>query len=109
MKAIRFARFGRASEVAELVELAEPGAPGPGEVLFELDVAPINPSDLLHFSGRYGTPPVLPSYAGGGVFGRILAVGEGVDHVKPGDRVIVDTRDAFDGHHGLLQEDQFRS
>lgn len=93
MKAVRFARFGRASEVAELVDIPEPGAPGPGQVLFELDVSPINPSDLLHFSGRYGTPPALPSFAGGGVFGHILAVGEGVDHVRPGDRVIVNNAD----------------
>ena len=89
MKAVRFARFGRASDVAELVDIPEPGAPGPGQVLFELEVAPINPSDLLHFSGRYGTPPPLPSFAGGGVFGRILEVGEGVHHLSAGDRVIV--------------------
>ena len=93
MKAVRFARFGRASEVAELVDIPEPGAPGPGQVLFELEVSPINPSDLLHFSGRYGTQPALPSYAGGGVFGRILAVGEGVHHVLPGDQVIVSNAD----------------
>lgn len=89
MKAVRFARFGRASEVAELVDIAEPGAPGPGEVLFELEVAPVNPSDLLHFAGRYGAPPALPSFAGGGVFGRIAAVGDGVHNVAPGDRVII--------------------
>ncbi len=93
MKAVQFARFGRASDVAELVEIPEPGAPGAGQVLFELDVSPINPSDLLHFSGRYGTPPALPSFAGGGVFGRILAVGEGVGHVQAGDRVIVNNPD----------------
>ena len=89
MKAVRFSRFGRASEVAELVDLPEPAGPGAGQILFELLAAPINPSDLLHFAGRYGTPAALPSYAGGGVLGRILALGSGVTHLREGDRVIV--------------------
>jgi NADPH:quinone reductase-like Zn-dependent oxidoreductase len=49
MKAVRFSRFGRASEVAELVDIPEPPPPGPGQVLIEVEVTPINPSDLLHF------------------------------------------------------------
>lgn len=89
MKAVRFSRFGRASEVAELADIAEPGAPGAGQVLLEVEVAPINPSDLLHFAGRYAAPAPLPSFAGGGVLGRILAVGPDVGNVRVGDRVIV--------------------
>lgn len=89
MKAVRFARFGRASEIAEMVDIPEPAAPAAGEVLFELEVSPINPSDLLHFAGRYASPASLPSYAGGGVLGRIAACGLDVKNVKLGDRVIL--------------------
>lgn len=89
MKAVRFSRFGRASAVAELVDVPEPGAPGSGQVLLEVEVAPINPSDLLHFAGRYASPAPLPSFAGGGVLGRILAIGPDVGEVAVGDRVIV--------------------
>src|SRR5215210_3825504 len=89
MKAVRFSRFGRASEVAELVEVAPPDPPVAGEVLFQLEVAPVNPSDLLHFSGSYAEKPALPSFAGGGVLGRIVECGAGVTNVKSGDRVIV--------------------
>jgi trans-2-enoyl-CoA reductase len=89
MKAVRFSRFGRASEVAELVDVPEPPVPAAGEVLFELEVAPINPSDILHFAGRYARPAALPSFAGGGVLGRIIGVGPGVTHLVKGDRVIV--------------------
>ncbi len=89
MKAVRFARFGRASEIAEMVDIPEPAAPAAGEVLFELEVSPINPSDLLHFAGRYASPASLPSYAGGGVLGRIAACGLDVKNVKVGDRVIL--------------------
>ena len=49
MKVVQFSRFGRASEVAELADVPEPAPPGPGQVLIEVEVAPINPSDLLHF------------------------------------------------------------
>ncbi len=89
MKAVRFSRFGRASEVAELVEVAEPALPGPEEVLIEVEVAPINPSDLLHFEGRYAQTASLPAFAGAGVLGRVARLGSGVQHLKPGDRVIV--------------------
>ena len=89
MRAVTFSRFGRASEVAELVDVPEPGAPGAGQVLFELQVAPINPSDLLYFEGRYAAPASLPSFAGGGVLGCVVAVGPGVYHLKAGDRVVV--------------------
>jgi NADPH:quinone reductase-like Zn-dependent oxidoreductase len=89
MKAVRFSRFGRASEVAELVEVPEPALPGPGEVLIEVDVAPINPSDLLHFAGRYAAPATLPSFAGSGVLGHVARLGSDVRHLNTGDRVIV--------------------
>ncbi|HYF20877.1 MAG TPA: zinc-dependent alcohol dehydrogenase family protein [Ramlibacter sp.] len=89
MKAVRFSTFGRACEVAELVDIPEPAPPGPGDILFQLEAAPVNPSDLLHFAGRYGEPLPLPSFAGAGVLGRVLQLGAGVSHLKAGDRVIV--------------------
>jgi NADPH:quinone reductase-like Zn-dependent oxidoreductase len=89
MKAVRFSRFGRASDVAELVEVPEPALPGPGEVLIEVDIAPINPSDLLHFAGRYAVPASLPSFAGSGILGRVARLGSDVRHLNAGDRVIV--------------------
>jgi NADPH:quinone reductase-like Zn-dependent oxidoreductase len=39
--------------------------------------------------GGYANPPALPAFAGGGVLGRIAALGRDVRHLKPGDRVIV--------------------
>ena len=93
MKAVRFSRFGVASEVAELVDLPDPGQPGAGEVLVEVEASPIQPADLLQFSGRYGaTPPPLPVYAGGGAAGRVIAAGAGVSHLREGDRVMVSLR-----------------
>jgi len=89
MKAVRFSRFGPASQVAELIEVAEPAPPGPGEALITVEVAPINPSDLLHFEGRYAQAASLPAFAGAGVLGRVEKLGPDVQHLKLGDRVIV--------------------
>ncbi len=89
MRAVRFSRFGPASQVAELVEVPEPAPPGSGAVLIEVEVAPINPSDLLHFEGRYAQVASLPAFAGAGVLGRIVRLGSDVHHLKVRDRVIV--------------------
>ena len=75
--------------MTELVEVPEPAPPGSGEVLIEVEVAPINPSDLLHFEGRYAQAASLPAFAGAGVLGRVARLGADVHHLKPGDRVIV--------------------
>jgi trans-2-enoyl-CoA reductase len=89
MKAIQFARFGEAAEVAELVDIAEPDPPRSGEVLVEVLASPINPSEFLSFEGRFGSyAPQMPAFAGGEAVGRIVAVGAGIDHLKPGDRVL---------------------
>jgi trans-2-enoyl-CoA reductase len=89
MKAVRFASFGPAHDVAELVDVPEPAAPGAGEVLLEIERSSINPADLLMFEGRYGAaPPKLPVWAGGEAVARVLQAGDGVTHLKPGDRVL---------------------
>lgn len=90
MKAVRFSRFGKAHEVAEIVDLPDPGEPGDGEVLVDLEAAPINPADLLQFEGRYGAePPPLPVFPGGEGVGIVRAIGPGVTHLKTGDRVLL--------------------
>jgi len=89
MKMIQFERFGRASEVLACLEAPEPAPPGPGEVAIRMLRAPINPSDLLLTTGRYGAaPPPLPYAMGREGVGRIVAVGPGVQTRKVGDLVI---------------------
>lgn len=89
MKAVIVPRFGPAIDVAEVAELPDPGPPGPGEILLDILAAPINPSDFLVFQGRFGAvPPPLPAKAGGEAVGQVAAVGAGVTHLRPGDRVL---------------------
>jgi len=90
VQAIQFSSFGPPHEVASLVELPDPGQPGAGEVLLDMEAAAINPADLLQLEGRYGTErPPLPSIGGGEGVGIVRAIGDGVAHLKPGDRVLM--------------------
>src|SRR6202163_791769 len=89
MQAIQIEAFGNPAEVLKLVEIPDVGAPGEGEVVIALEASPINMSDLLMISGRYGYRPKLPSVVGTEGVGRVIAVGGGVKHLKQGDRTLV--------------------
>lgn len=90
MLATRFATFGPPEKVIELFDEADPGEPGPGEVIVDTEFVPINPADLLNLEGRYGaSKPKLPMTPGAEGVGRIAKVGEGVKHVKVGDRTLL--------------------
>jgi NADPH2:quinone reductase len=82
-KAIRFSRTG-GPEVLEYVDV-EVGAPGPGEARVRQHAIGVNFIDVYFRSGLYPQP--LPSGLGQEGAGVVEAVGEGVTHVKVGDRV----------------------
>ena len=89
MKAIQIEAFGNPAEVLKLVDIPDVGAPAEGEVVIALEASPINMSDLLMISGRYGYRPKLPSVMGTEGVGRVIAVGGSVKHLKQGDRTLV--------------------
>lgn len=60
-------------------------APGPGEVQIEHKAIGLNFIEVYWRTGLYPLP--LPSGLGNEASGVVLAVGEGVDGLKPGDRV----------------------
>ena len=82
-KAIRIAAHG-GPEVMEYVDV-EVGAPGPGEILLRQHAIGLNYIDVYFRSGLYPQP--LPGGLGKEGAGVVEAVGEGVTHVRPGDRV----------------------
>ncbi|MCB1314217.1 MAG: quinone oxidoreductase [Sedimentitalea sp.] len=61
------------------------GAPGPGEVRIAQKACGLNFIDIYQRSGLYPMP--LPQALGMEAAGIVEAVGEGVDHLAPGDRV----------------------
>src|SRR6202011_2874096 len=89
MQAIQIEAFGNPAEVLKVVDIPDVGAPADGEVVIALEASPINMSDLLMISGRYGHRPKLPSVMGTEGVGRVVAVGAGVKHLKQGDRTLV--------------------
>jgi NADPH:quinone reductase-like Zn-dependent oxidoreductase len=89
MQAIQLTKYGKPEEGLRLVEIAEPGDPIPGQILIGVDYAPINDSDLLVASGLYAVRPKLPSVVGNEGAGKVLAVGDGAQNVKVGDRVVI--------------------
>jgi NADPH:quinone reductase len=81
--AIRIRKFG-GPEVLEWTEV-EVGEPGPGQARVKHGAAGLNYIDTYFRSGSYGL--TLPSGLGSEAAGTVVAVGAGVDHVAPGDRV----------------------
>jgi NADPH2:quinone reductase len=64
----------------------ELGAPGPGEVRLEQSAVGLNYIDVYHRTGLYPVPS-LPTAIGMEAAGQVESVGEGVNDLKPGDRV----------------------
>jgi NADPH:quinone reductase-like Zn-dependent oxidoreductase len=88
MRAIQLTAFGNPLTNLHLADLPEPPAPGAGEVLLGMEFAPVNFNDLLLISGSFPRRPELPSPVGNEGSARVLAVGAGVLHLAPGDRVV---------------------
>ncbi len=89
MYALQISTFGKPSDVVERVTIPDPDDPGANEVLVAVEYAPIDFSDLLMITGQYGVLPSLPTGLGSEGVGRILSVGEEVNNLKVGDRVLI--------------------
>ena len=83
MKVIRIDEHG-GPEVLRLREIEAP-EPGPGEVRVGLHAAGLNFVDIYYRRGNIPAP--LPFTLGSEGAGIVEAVGEGVEELKPGDRV----------------------
>lgn len=87
MKAIRVHEYG-GPQVLKLEEVPEPKA-GPGQVVVRVKAVGVNPVDVSIRSGAYAKVVALPYTPGSDAAGIVEAAGEGVTHVKPGDRVFI--------------------
>lgn len=97
MKAVLAKTFGPPEQLV-LEELPAREAP-PGEVVIAVKACGVNFFDALIVQGKYQTRPPLPFSPGGEVSGVISAVGEGVEGLEAGMRVL-----AFVGHGGYAEE-----
>ena len=88
MRSVTHSRFGTPAEVLELKETDLP-VPAAGQIRVKMVMASIHNHDLLTVSGDYGYKPDLPASAGTEAVGTVDAVGEGVSHLRIGQRVAV--------------------
>ena len=93
-KAIRIDEFG-GPEVL-LYRDVEVGAPGPGQIRIAHKAIGLNMIDIYFRNGLY--PIGLPSGLGSEAAGVVVAIGEGVDGVKVGQRVAYASPAPLDGY-----------
>jgi NADPH:quinone reductase len=72
-------------------EEMDPGKPSAGEALVRHTAIGLNFLDVYFRSGLYPPPNGLPLVPGGEAAGVVLETGEGVDWLKPGDRIAYTT------------------
>jgi NADPH:quinone reductase len=81
-KAVRIHQTGGPEQLR--IDDVEVGEPGPGEIRIRHKAVGLNFIDVYHRTGLYPLP--LPAGIGGEGAGIVEAVGEGVTHLKAGDR-----------------------
>jgi len=86
MKAIEVTEYGDSDRLA-VIDTDRP-EPGPGEVRIAVEAAGINFADIMQRRGLYPGGPEPPYAPGMEAAGRIDAVGDGVEDVSEGDRVV---------------------
>ena len=86
MKAIVCKEYGPPSSL--VLEEVPDLVPGPNEILVAVKAASVNFPDTLIIRGLYQFKPELPFTPGSDIAGVVKAVGEGINHVKPGEEVL---------------------
>lgn len=79
--------FGEPADVLALGDSPIP-QPGLGEVRIKTLLAPIHNHDLWTVRGKYGYKPALPAIGGSEAVGIVEALGEGVEGITIGQRVM---------------------
>jgi NADPH2:quinone reductase len=62
-------------------------SPKPGEVLVRIAAAGVNRPDVMQREGKYPPPPGAPDIPGLEIAGEVVALGDGVQRWKSGDKV----------------------
>ena len=70
-------------------EVDEPGPPGPGQIEVAVAARGMSFTDVLMSRGGYQVQPPLPFVIGGEGAGEVVAVGDGVNGIEVGNRVLV--------------------
>jgi NADPH:quinone reductase len=89
VKSVLLRQYGDPADVLSLTDWPIP-EPGAGQIRVRIIATPVNPSDLLYVRGEYsGVEPRFPAPVGFEGAGRVDALGQGVQGVSEGQRVVV--------------------
>ncbi|MDT5015268.1 MAG: hypothetical protein QOD39_1428 [Mycobacterium sp.] len=99
MRAVVITKHGDPS-VLKVQERPDPPPPSAGQVRIAVRAAGVNFADHMARVGLYPDAPKLPSVVGYEVAGTIDAVGDGVDALRVGQRVLAGTR--FGGYAEIV-------
>lgn len=91
MRALVCDRHGPVGDVVAR-EIAEPPAPGPHDVTIDITHASVSHSTRLLIEGTYQSRPPLPFVPGTEAVGRVIARGDAVTRLSPGDAVVAVSR-----------------
>jgi len=86
MKAILCSEWGGPEKLS--VGETEAPSPGSGEVVIDVKAAGVNFADTVIIQGTYQLKPDFPFTPGLEVAGTVAQLGEGVDNISVGDRVV---------------------
>ena len=89
MKAVLCKAYGPPDSLV-FEDVASP-VPGPDEAVVTVKAASVNFPDVLIIENKYQVKPPLPFSPGSELAGIVKVVGDGVTHLKPGDRVMAIT------------------
>ena len=99
MRAVVCKELGPASQLV-LEDFPEP-TPGPDDAVLDVMAAGVNFPDTLIIQGKYQVRPPLPFVPGAEAAGVVRSVGDNVQGIEPGQRVI-----ALGNHFGSFAEQQ---
>lgn len=88
MRSATYSNFGKPEDVLTLQDTPMP-EPEPNEVRIKTLLSSIHNHDLIMIQGDYGEKPDLPAVGGSEAVGTIDALGDEVDGLKKGQRVVV--------------------
>jgi NADPH2:quinone reductase len=104
MDAVQIRNFGPPQ--SHSIEVLPRLLPGPGQVVIEVKTATVNYPDLLVISGRYQTKLPTPFVPGKEAAGVVCRIGENVERVKIGDRVLIHVESGAYATEAIAREDQ---
>ena len=88
MRVAKYSRYGEPADVIEILTVPDPTA-GPGEAVVRIDAAPIHLADLYCMRGLDSFRMPLPATPGFEGVGTVIALGDGVDSLTLGQRVML--------------------